>query len=80
MSLLADVIAAVSMVESVEPLARIEVTQAQYDRLKSQAYAETPMFPVGYPQSSSLMGVPVIIVEEDMPLPALVYASGRRVS
>jgi hypothetical protein len=58
-------------------LQRIEVTQQQYDTLKAQAQAETRTYQSPFPIPSTMLGIPVVIVDEPLTIPRLVYRPGH---
>lgn len=79
MSLLAEVIASVTALSPHEAISRVEVSRAQYAALKALAQDEPTVFSDRLrAQGDRIFGVPVIVVEADLPKPVIVYADGRR--
>ena len=58
-------------------LLKIEVTQDQYDALKAEA-EQARTFDSPTRVQSTLLGIPVIVVDEDIPRPVMVFSDGSR--
>jgi hypothetical protein len=57
-------------------VARVEVSQRQYDELRGIARQQALTAP--YTGPDAVMGIPIVVVDAPLDRPVLVYADGRR--